>query len=389
MSISKTWRSILRSTTTNDGETVKVSKRKRKLTDAKLLEALTELGGTGKAPEIGKMLGFSERTIRYRLQRLKEKGHLYHEWPQTLDVKLGLCETGLFLEPTEEYRDIPRDFLLCFKNLYINYATYGRYNGHFAAGGYPRDEPQLIDKMTQALKKMNIIKDCFRFDTIDYIPLSADLSRYSPTTGWNWDWREWLEQSEKAIKDGEPLGLDIVWDHGTMDYDHKDIAIVAEIKAYGYISPKQISKNVGLSDTQVRARIRRLMDEKVLRGSVWLIPPSPDSMILYTFVELDPSDDSALTCYKYLPFRKEVFVDKPNKYCIKIVMNSRDLVGYLKAFETLRIYFDSYFFQTALSEDVTRRTIYDYYHLHKESTGRWEMPIDEYIQNLEKFMEDY
>ena len=354
-----------------------------------LLKAVTELGGTGKAPELGEMLRFPERTVRYRLQRLKEKGYLYHEWPQTLDRKLGLCETGLFLEPSEEYRDLPRDFLQCFKNIYVNYATYGRYNGHFAAGGYPIDEPQLIDKMIHALKKMNVIKDYFRFDTVDYIPLSADLSRYSPAAGWNWDWKEWLEQSENAIRDDEPSGLDIVWDHGTMTYDHKDIAIVAEIKAYGHISPKEISKRVGLSDTQVRSRIRRLMNEKVLRGSVWLIPPTPDSMILYTFVELNPSDDSALACYRYLPFRKEIFVDKPNKYCIKIVMNSSDLVGYFKAFETLRSYFDSYFFQTLLNESVTHETIHDFYHLHNESSGRWEMPMDEYIWNLEKFIEKH
>lgn len=366
-----------------------MTKEKRKLTDEMLLRAVTELGGTGKAPELGEILGFPERTIRYRLQRLQEKGHLYQKWPQTLDVKLGLCETGLFLEPSEEYRHLPRDFLLCFKNFYINYATYGRYNGHFIAGGYPREEPQLIDKMIQALKKRNIIKDCFRFDTLDFVPLSADLSKYNPTTGWTWDWRDWLEESERAIKDGEPSGLDVIWDHGNMDYDHKDIAIMAEIKAYGHISPKVIGKRVGLSDNQVRARIRRLMDEKVLRGFVWLIPPTPASIVLYTFIELDTSDDTALTCYRYLPFRKEIFVDKPNKYCIRITMNSSDLVGYFKAFETLRTYFDSYFFQTIVNESVTPAQIHAHYHLHKESSGRWEMPMDEYIQNLEKYLKEH
>lgn len=364
-----------------------MSKNKRKLTDEMLLKAVTELGGTGKAPELGEILGFSERTIRYRLQRLREKGHLYHEFPQTLDLKLGLGETGIFMEPSEEYRDLPREFLLYFKNFFINYATYGRYNGHFAAGGYPLREPQIIDKMIRALKRLNVIKDCFRFDSLDYMPLSADLSRYNPTAGWNWDWDDWLEKSEKAIKDKEPSGFDVVWDHGTMDYDHKDIAIVAEIKAYGNISSKEIGKRVGISDTQVRARIRRLMDENVLRGSVWLIPPTPNSMILYTFVEVDPSDDSALTCFRYLPFRREIFIDKPNKYCVRIVMNSADLVGYMKAFETLRTHFDSYFFQVVLNRQQTPRMMHDYYHLHKESSGRWEIPMDDYIRDLERFME--
>jgi len=354
-----------------------------------LLKAVTELGGTINATELAKMLRFPERTIRYRLQRLKQQGHLYQEWPLTLDIKLGRRETGLFLELSEEYRHLPRDFLLCFKNFYVNYATYGRYHGYFAAGGYPIDEPRLIDKMTTTLKKMNVIKDSFKFDTMDYFPPSADLSRYSPTTGWKWDWRDWLRQSEKAIKNGEPSGLDVVWDHGTMDYDHKDIAIIAEIKAHGNISPKEISKRVDLSDTQIRMRIRKLKDEGILLGSVWLIPPAPDSMTLYTFVEVDPSDDSPLACFRYIPFRKDIFVDKPNKYCIKIVMNSSNLVGYLRAFESLRSYFNSYFFQIIVNQNVNTERIHYHYHLHKESSNRWEVPMDEYIRDLEEFIKQY
>jgi hypothetical protein len=68
-------------------------------------------------------------------------------------------------------------------------------------------------------------------------------------------------------------------------------------------------------------------------------------------------------------------------------MNSSDLVGYLRAFETLRTYFDSYFFQTIVNEKVTPQRIYAHYHLHKESSGQWEMPMDDYIKDLEKFLE--
>ncbi|MFW9870936.1 MAG: winged helix-turn-helix transcriptional regulator [Candidatus Thorarchaeota archaeon] len=364
-------------------------KRKRKLTDEMLLRAVTELGGTGKAPELGELLGFPERTIRYRLRRLKEKGHLHRKWPQTFDAKLGLGEVGLFFEMTEQYRNLSREFLFCFKNLYINYATYGLYNGIFTAGGFPIENPKIIDRLIQALKRMNIIKNCYRFDTIDFIPLPADLSKYNPTTGWSWDWRDWVNQSEKAFKAGEPSGFEFDWDYKTLDHDHKDIAIIAEIKTHGHISPKEISKLVGLSDTQVRFRIRRLMEERVLRGSLWLIPPTPNSMTIYTFVELDPPNEAALNCFRFLPFRREIFIDKPNKFCVRITMNSSDLVGYLKAFESLRNHFDSYFFQTIVNPILIPGGMHGFYHLHNESTGRWEMPVEEYILDLEKFLEKY
>ncbi len=354
-----------------------------------LLRAITELAGTGKAPELGEMLGFSERTIRYRLQRLKEKGHLTRQWPQTLDAKLGLGELGLFLELTEEYRYLPRDYLYCFKNFNVFYATYGRYNGHFTAGGYPIETPQIIDRMIQALKQMNIVKDCYRFDSIDFIPLSADLSKYSPTKGWKWDWREWVEQSEKAIKADEPSGFDFTLDCGTMDYDHKDIEILTEMKTRGYIPHKEISKRVGLSSTKVRSRILRLMEENVLRGSVWLIPPSPDSITLYTFVELDSANESALSCFRFLPFRREIYIDKPNKFGIRITMNSSDLVGYMKAFESLRTHFSSYFIQTVVNRSTGPEGMHRHYYLHSESTGRWEIPMEDYIRDLEKFLKEH
>jgi DNA-binding Lrp family transcriptional regulator len=354
-----------------------------------LLDALTRFGGKVTATELSQLLDFPDRTIRYRLNRLKEKGHLDRVWTQTLDTKLGLGEAGLFLEMSEEHRALPREFLFCFPNFYASYATYGRYNGHFTAGGYPIATPQIIDRMVRSLKQMNIIKNFYRFDTLDFISLSADLSKYSPTSGWSWDWRDWVEQSERTIKDGEPSGLVFDMNPGTMDYDHKDIAIIAEMKTHGQITIKEISKKVGLSETQVGVRIRRLKEADVIRGFLWLIKPTPESVVLYTFVELHEPDDPALSCFRHLPFRREIFIDSPDKVGVRMTMNSSDIVGYMRAFESLRSHFRSYFIQTVVNLKVVPGGMHGFYHLHKESTGRWEMPVEEYIQNLEKFMEKH
>ena len=363
-----------------------MANQKRKLTDVKLLDAITRLGGKVSATDLGQLLGFPDRTIRYRLNRLKEKGHLYRIWPQTLDTKLGLGEAGLFLEMSEEHRALPREFIHCFPNFYINYATYGRINGYFAAGGYPIATPQIIDRIIRALKQLNVIKDCYRFNTLDFISLSADLSKYSPTTGWKWDWNEWVEQSKKTIKAGGPTDLKFDLNPGTMDYDHKDVAIIAEMKMYGQITHKEISKRVGLSETQVGVRIRRLKEADVLRGFLWLIPPTPESIVLYTIVELHDPNDPALSCFQNLPFRREIFIDSPDRVSVRLVMNSSDIVGYLRSFESLRPHFRSYFIQTVVNRNIVPGGMHGFYHLHKESTGRWEMPVEDYIQNLEKFL---
>jgi len=364
-------------------------RKKRRLTDDTLLDALTRLGGKVTATELGQVLRFPDRTIRYRLNRLKEKGYLDLVWTQTLDTKLGLGDAGLFLEMSKEHRALPREFLFCFPNFYANYATYGRYNGYFAAGGYPTATPQIVDRMVRALKQMNIIKDYYRFDTLDFISLPADLSKYSPTAGWRWDWREWVEKSEKTIRDGEPSGFEFNLNPGTMDYDHKDIAIIAEMKVHGQITHKELSRKVGLSETQVGVRIRRLKEADVIRGFLWLMRPTPESVVLYTFVELDEPDDPALSCFKHLPFRREIFIDSPDKIGVRVTMESNDIVGYLSAFESLRSHFRSYFVQIAVNLNVIAGGMHGFYHLHNESTGRWEMPVEEYIHNLEKFMENY
>ncbi|MHA1613790.1 MAG: hypothetical protein ACTSYJ_03030, partial [Candidatus Thorarchaeota archaeon] len=68
---------------------------------------------------------------------------------------------------------------------------------------------------------------------------------------------------------------------------------------------------------------------------------------------------------------------------------SSELGGYLKGLETIRSHFRSYFVQTAVSIKVIPGGMHGFYHLHNESTGRWEMPVEDSISKLEKFIEDY
>lgn len=366
-----------------------MSTKKRKLDDQLLLDAIIRLGGKVTATELSQVLGFPDRTIRYRMKRLREKGYLGRLWPQTLDTKLGLGEAGIVFDMSDEHRSLPRKFLNCFPNFFVNYTSYGRFNGYSVGAGYPIGAPQIIDRVVRAMKQMNIIKDAYIFKTLDFISLSADLSKYSPTTGWNWDWKEWAEKSKKTIKLGEPSDLGFDTNPGTMDYDHKDIAIIAEMKMHGEITHKELSKKVGLSETQIGVRIQRLKDANVLRGYLWLTEMTPQTIVLYNYLELDDPYDSVLSCFLNLPFRREILMDSPGKYCVRLMMNSADIVDYLKGLETLRPHLLSYFVQFAVNLNIVPGGMHGYYHLHKESTGQWEIPIEKYIHNLEKFIKKH
>jgi DNA-binding Lrp family transcriptional regulator len=364
-------------------------KKKQKLTDERLLDAMVRLGGKVTATELGQVLGVPDRTIRYRIQRLREKGLIGRVWPQTFDAKIGLGDGSLILDMSERFQNLPREFLFCFPNFYANYATFGKYNGCQTGFGYPLGSSQMIERIVRVLKQKNIIKNSYMFMINDFISLAADVSKYNSATGWNWDWQDWVKVCEKTIKAGERFPFEFDTNPAPFPYDHKDIEIIAEIKMYGgRLTHKEISKRVNLSETQIGVRLRRLTEAGVLRGYIWLTEQTPRTVILFTHMELD-DPDPVLSCFLHLPFRREILMDSVDKVAVRLTMNSSDIGPYLKGFEALRPYIRSYFIQTAVGIKVVPGGMHGFYHLHNESTGKWEIPEKESIERLEKFIEDY
>ncbi len=366
-----------------------MTKKRPRLQDSVLLDAITRLGGKVTATELGQILGHPDRTIRYRIRRLREKGYLGRVWPQTLDTKLGLGDASVILDMSREYRHLPRGFLDCFPNLYVNYAAFGRFNGYLAAAGYPIENPNILDRMLRAMKQMGIIRNSYILRTLDFLSIAGDLSKYHPTSGWMWDWREWVEQSKQTLKAGERFPLEFDQSPTPYDYDHKDIEIIAELKMNSAITHKELSEIIDLSETQIGVRIRRLQEANILRGYAWLTEQTPANIVLYTYFELEEPDHPALTCFLHLPFRKELVIESTDKFLVRLTMNSSDVAGYCRGLETIRPYFRSYFIQSCVNIRVVPGGMRRFYHLHNESTGRWEMPVDEYIQDLEKYIEKY
>ncbi|MFW9786937.1 MAG: winged helix-turn-helix transcriptional regulator [Candidatus Thorarchaeota archaeon] len=361
----------------------------QRLTDEVLLDAIVRLGGKVTATELGEVLGYPARTIRYRIKRLREKGFLGRLWSQTLDTKLGLGDSTLVLDISDKYKNLPRGFLDCFPNFYAHYVTYGRYNGYQVAAGYPIGTPQILDRIVRSMKQMGLVNDAFILKTLDFISIAGDLRKYNPKTGWSWDWNEWVTQSMKTLKAGERFPLEFDQNPAAFDFDHKDVAIVAELKMNATMTRKQLSEKVDLSETQVGVRIRRLKEANVLRGFAWLTERTPSNIVLYTYFELEEPHHPVLTCFLHLPFRKELIMDSSDRFCVRLTMNSSDVLGYLRGLEKIRAHFLSYFVQTCVGIGIVSRQMHGFYHLHKESTGRWEMPIEDYIQNLERYLEKY
>ena len=59
-------------------------------TDVAILKTLEEKGAKTSTKELGEILGISDRTARYRLKRLKEKGLLKKVTVRTYERKIGV-----------------------------------------------------------------------------------------------------------------------------------------------------------------------------------------------------------------------------------------------------------------------------------------------------------
>ncbi|MHA1287910.1 MAG: winged helix-turn-helix transcriptional regulator, partial [Candidatus Thorarchaeota archaeon] len=60
--------------------------------DKKIIRALEEHGAKVSTRELSELLGKSDRTIRYRISKLKEKGFVCKAKVRTHERKLGLAE---------------------------------------------------------------------------------------------------------------------------------------------------------------------------------------------------------------------------------------------------------------------------------------------------------
>ena len=155
------------------------------------------------------------------------------------------------------------------------------------------------------------------------------------------------------------------------------------------ITHKELSEIIGLSETQIGVRIRRLQEANILRGYAWLTEQTPANISVYTYFELEEHNHPAFTCFLHLPFRKDLFMESSDKYVVRLTMNSSDMAGYLRGLEIFRQHFRSYFIEICVNIGVVPGGMRGFYHLHNEATGRWEIPMDDYLQDLEKFIKSH
>ena len=145
--------------------------------DEKIIRALDKYGAKVSTRELGEILGEKDRTIRYRISKLKEKGIICKAKVRTHERKLGLAENVLVVTSSTANESTLKKIIEEVPMIYFSTQTYGKYEGYLIYLVYPLGCPNLVQDMASEMKKRGLIEDYMLFDVVDYVSKEVNLSK--------------------------------------------------------------------------------------------------------------------------------------------------------------------------------------------------------------------
>ena len=359
--------------------------------DGHILNALWRVGGKATADQLAESLGgipglekVHPRTIRYRLQRLRENGYLLYPVALTHEVKMGLADCIILLEMPEDQPVMPEGVFEAFPMFYAYGQTIGKYNGYMVASVLSSFSPELVNSAIEALQDHGLIRNHYLFINRDYTSLEPDFTKLTPSGSWDWNWETWSGGADEIIQSGTifPLKLDL--NNNPISFDSLDVEILRLLKKDARPTLKELGAELGLSESQVGVRLRRLEDEGVVKDYRWIIGKAIESTSIHCYFETTEAYHPILNVFRTLPFPKELIAETDRKFSVRCFLHESHVAGYLKGLSRLRKYMKSFFIQTL--SDIQSLPMDSIYQLYDEKSNRWDIRVDEYIKQLERVL---
>ncbi len=346
--------------------------------DLNILGALGRLGGKISAEELAEITEYAPRTIRFRLKRLRDEGYLTSLYAMTHETRFGMGDSILVLEESEKSAGRLLEALNEIPWFYYQGATYGKYTGYLIHSMFSTDEPDGVTRVADALKEVGLISNYDYFVNTDYESRRGDFRYFEFNKGWNWDWSQWIRESEGCITSGDAVEIHLDEEQAPLTFDEKDIQLVGELKTEAKRTLAELGKKVGLSEGQVKRRITRMEQERIIKGYRWILDKVEQPLFFYVFMEIGENVDCILSAFYRLPFPSEIMMESKNRYVARIRLYGNEITGLLRGLTHMRKYLDTYFLQTVHDIENAPTTMPDRYFNAK--TGRFHYPIDETIE---------
>jgi len=349
-------------------------------TDIDILKALESEGAKTSTRDLSKMLNIPDRTIRYRLNRMREKHILYPPMVLTYERKLGLAEKLLFLRSVPNKEAELKDVLDKIPIFYHYASTYGRFDGFVVYAMFPIAVSHMITRLTQEMKEAGLIKDCYEFDLIDYLRKGADIDTFLSEN--TWTWQTWYDEIGEVLENGEKLELKFEEFPQVVNFDFKDIQIIMNMIENAEITLKELSELLDLSQPQVHKRIKNLEDNGIIRGYKPSFSPIKDgSQINIVFTSHEHAKEILCAFYR-LPFYLTVSMETRNHYFISLSIPSSDTDQFLQGINSLKQYADELFVQTVFCG--TSKGQIHLLSTYNEEAKQWDIPVSAYIELIQQ-----
>ena len=352
--------------------------------DVDIIGALDKLGGKTSTEELSQATNIPARTVRYRLQKLRDAKILHNARTFTHERKLGLGENILLLHTTPGSKPILEKMFRNIDCIYWWTSTYGTYNGFLIHALYSLATPSVSTRLLEAFQSHGLILDYFVFDVTDYEHKYGDFRYFKPNEGWNYDWKEWYKKINKTLK-SNPKKINTKCDENPplIDYDNYDYGLLRGLYDNAMVAQKDLAKKFSLSETQVTKRIRRLEKEGVLKYYGPSFSMTKSLVYFHLYMEIEEPVAKVMNNFYTHPFLGSIIQESRTRWGIRIDLSPEDMKGFLLGVDLLRPYLKSCIFQVLLplgsrkEEEVKGFHPYD---LFNSESHKWETPLSKYIQ---------
>ena len=369
-----------------DGLT-RISSRDRPLDqkDVDILGALDALGGKSSTEELSLKTGVPARTVRYRLQKMRDAQVLQPARAFTHERKMGLGECLLIVDTTPGSRPILEKMFEEIRCIYFWISTYGRYNGFVIYSLYSLTTPSVPRRLVEAFQKEGLISDYYLFDVTDYEHKYGDFKHLDPKLGWQYDWKEWHKNIKKNLKSKtKKINTKCEENPSILEFDTNDYGLLRSFFDDAMIPQKDLAKLFSLSETQVTKKIRRMENAGIIKGYSSNFSPGDVMVDFNLFLEIEEPVARIINNFYTHPYLGSIIMESRTRWGIRMGLPAADIYGFLQGLDLMKPYLKSCAFQ--VMHEFTRGEKTHPYDLFNKDTHKWETPISDYLEIISHIM---
>ncbi|TFG96205.1 winged helix-turn-helix transcriptional regulator [Candidatus Thorarchaeota archaeon] len=347
--------------------------------DIDILGALDKSGGKTSTEELSQTTNIPARTVRYRLQKMRDAQVLNPARAFTHERKMGLGETLLVIHTTPGSDPILEKMFEEIGSIYFWSSTYGRYNGFIIYVLYSLTTPSVPRRLAETFQREGLISDFYSFDVTDYEHKNGDFTYLDPKLGWQYDWKEWHKKIEKNLKSKtKRINTKCEENPSILEFDTNDYGLLRSFFDDAMVPQKDLAKQFALSETQVTKKIRRLENAGVIKGYGSSFKAGDVMVEFNLFLEIEEPVARIMNNFYTHPYLGSVIMESRTRWGIRMGLPACDINGFLQGLDMMKPYLKSCVFQVV--HQFTRGEKTHPYDLFNKDTHKWETPLSNYLK---------